>query len=563
MRLIYAFVINLLLFLTLPLRALRRARACPQGGYIEIELDGAVAEIARRRPFWQRAREPLALESLRRALRLAARDRRVAGVLLRLKSFTGGSARATSLRSMLTEFRATQKRVVVYLPNGGGTLAAYIASAADRVFLGPETELALTGFAVEANHLRGALDRLGVEAEVMAKGRYKTAGEFLTQRSMSEPQREQLSALLDVAWDVLVEALSSGRKVDRARAAGFVEGGPWSAKEAVNQGIADAVLYEDELEKALDPEREGGARSVSHRRYVRRRQLRWVRPLRGPYLAVVDVVGPIVTRAPFLLVPVAAEEPVVKTLRAVADDPRALGLLLNVSSRGGSAVASDRMLHAIRLVAEKKPVVAYLGDVAASGGYMVAVGAHCIVAQPTTVTGSIGVVAARLVGQGLLGKLGIDVEVVKRGAHADMLSPARRLEPDERALLERQIDEVYASFVDAVARGRKRPPAEIAGLAGGRVWSGRDAHRHGLIDQLGGFDLALQELRTRIGAAGARLEPLLVGPRHLAASPKLLGFLRSASDALGLGPLSELSALALSEPGARAWLLSEAAALGD
>ena len=180
MRLLFALVIDFWLLVFWPLRALRRALAAPRGAFVELVIDGAVVEVARRVPFWQRRSQPLALESLRRLCRVLAEDARVAGLFVRFRSLAGGSARATSLRDILLALRAAGKRVVVHLPHGGGTLGMYVASAADEVLLGPETTLELTGFAVEASHVKSALDRVGLEAEVLAKGRFKSAGEILT-----------------------------------------------------------------------------------------------------------------------------------------------------------------------------------------------------------------------------------------------------------------------------------------------------------------------------------------------------------------------------------------------
>lgn len=562
-RILFAILVNLLLLGLWPIRWLRKQLAAPRGGWLEIEIDGGLTEVARRLPFWQRRHQPVALQSLRRLLAVAAEDARVHGVLFRIESLRVGSARATSLRDVLLGFRKAGKKVAVYLPHGGGTLAAYVASAADVVLLGPETHLELTGFAIEATYLRGALDRLGIEPEVFAKGRFKTAGEFLEQKSMSEAQREQLGALLDVAHGALLDALASGRKVTRERASAWVEEGPWSAKGALEAGLCDAVAYPDELATKLEPSRPGGARLVPAARYLRRRQPRFVPILRPRHVAVVDVVGPIVSEAPFSLVPVAAEQPVCRTLELAHKDPRVRGVVVHVSSRGGSALASDRMLRALSALAKDKPVAVYMGDVAASGGYMIAVGAPTIVAQPTTVTGSIGVVAARLVGEALLGKLGIAVETVKRGAHADMTNPARRLSPDERLALGRQLDDVYRSFLDAVARGRQRSVEQIEPLAGGRVWSGRDAHAHGLVDRLGGFDVALADVQRRIGPGAEALEPVVIGPEHFRPPGPLARLVRGGAAVLGLDAVVDLAALALGEPRARAWLWSEVAGVSD
>ncbi len=552
-RLLYHLLLDLVGVVLLPLRLLARARAAPRGAWLRVDVDGPVVDVARALPFWDRRPRPLSLQALRRAIQLAGEDPRVAGVLVVIKRLHAGSATATSLRDALSLVSRAGKRLVVVLPDGGGTREMYVGSVADKLVLGPETVLSMLGFAVEAEYLKDALDRVGVEPEVFARGRYKTAGEMLVSRSMSDAQREQLDAVLDAAWDALIDALSSGRGVERAVAEQWVHGGPWSASAAMAQGIADAVVYDDDVAAMLDPARKDGAPIVGIGRYVARRKLRW-RPLRRkPYIAVVDVHGPIASAQPFGFLPMALEGAVRASLKRVLDDPKARGAIVHIDSRGGGALASDRMLHELLRLSAKKPVVAYMGDAAASGGYMVAVGAHAIVAQPTTLTGSIGVVAARVVVGPVLEKLGIHTEVVKRGARADMLSPMRHLDDGERAAMDQQLDEVYRSFIDAVARGRKRTPDEIAPLAGGRVWSGRDAARHGLVDRLGGFDVALEELRARLGAGAARLEPRAVSATRLSPPLALLPRLLGGSAELA-GPVPELVSLALATRSERAWL---------
>lgn len=544
MRLLISLIVDLWRLFWWPLLVLRRRRAAPKGAWLRVEVDGAVVEVLPRLPFWDRRPRPLALQRLRRVVALAARDARVAGIFVELKHLSGGSASAKALRDVLVEARQRGKRVVVYLPHGAATRETYVASAAERVLLGPETFVSPLGFAVEAQYFKDALDKVGVEPEVFARGRYKTAGEMFVARTMSEAQREQLDALLDVAWDTLVDALSTGRGVERGIAEQWINAGPWSADSAVAQHIADGVVYEDQLAELLEPGRKGGAPFMAAQRYLRRRRIRF-RPLRRrPRIGVIEVHGPIVGKPAFGLLPMAAEQPVRQAIQRALDDPRVRGVIVHVDSPGGSALASDRMLHDLRRLAAKKPVVAFMGNVAASGGYMVAVGAHMIVAQPTTITGSIGVVAARFVVGPVLERVGIGVEVVKRGARADMESPVRHLDEGERAVLDRQLDEVYGSFLRVVSEGRRRPLAEIEPLAGGRVWSGRDALARGLVDRLGGFDAALAELRARIGPGAERLEPEVVGaprlPAPAALLPRLLGGFARVPDALGALPLAPL-----------------------
>lgn len=546
-RLIFSLLVNLVTLLLWPLVVLGRHRAAPKGAWLEVEIDGAIAELVQRQPFWMRQKPVFALNALREAIALAAQDARIAGLLVTLKSVRAGSATASALRGLLLEARRAGKRVAVYMPDGAGTRETYVASAADLVVVGPETFVAPLGFAVQSAYVRRALDRAGVEAEVFARGRYKAAGESLVLDRMSDPQREQLGALLDVTWDVLITALSEGRKVPRERAEQWVERGPWSARTALEQGIIDEIAYADELGKELvspgarvesDEEGEGPPR-VSVKKYLRARR-RGLRPLvRKPKVAVIEIKGPIVSEH-VGVAPVAAEDEVCRAVDRAREAARYRAAVLYIDSPGGSALASDRMLHAIRRLAAKKPVIACMGDAAASGGYMVALGAHAIFAQPTTITGSIGVVSARVVLQPLLDRLGIVVDVVKRGRRADMMSMAHGLDPEDRAAVEGQLDDIYQSFLQAVALGRRRDVSEIEELAGGRVWSGRDALAHGLIDQLGGFGEALAEARRRLGPAFAKLEPELISALHWRPRggliPRLLQLLpRTASplDALG------------------------------
>jgi protease-4 len=242
----------------------------------------------------------------------------------------------------------------------------------------------------------------------------------------------------------------------------------------------------------------------------------------------------------------ADSEQLIGALRVARQAKAVRGVVLLIDSPGGSVLASDRIYHEVVRLAEKKPVVAYFVNVAASGGYYVAAGAHAIVAQPTTVTGSIGVVATHLVLGPLLAKLGIVTELVKRGARADMLSPSRPLDDGERAAMIRDIDGYYQEFVEIVARGRGRPPGEIEKLARGRVYSGAEAHRLGLVDHLGGFDTALDVVRERLGEPRQLEAALIKAPRSTPAPPELPRPLVSLLESAPLDRIREIGTLALS-----------------
>jgi protease-4 len=319
----------------------------------------------------------------------------------------------------------------------------------------------------------------------------------------------------------------------------------------MEQGIVDDVMYAEDLLRELGPKGEE-APTLSVGRYLRRHRALF-RPLFRPRrIAVVEVRGAIVSDQPTEWLPMAVESHVCDALRAAREAPWVRGVVVFVDSRGGSASASERMLHEVRRLAKDKPVIACLGDTAASGGYMVAVGTHAIVSQPTTVTGSIGVVSARVVASKLLERVGIRVETIKRGAHADMMSATRALDAGERASLDRVMGTIYRGFVQAVATGRGREPEEIEPLASGRVWSGKDALERGLVDRLGGFETALEEVRKRIGPGAETMVPVLIAPRKVPSLPTMLrGILEPAS----VGAAGDLAALS-TMGGDRVWAWS-------
>ena len=555
---IVAFVLNLLRLLLFPLHALRRSRAAPAGAWLTLTLDGPVVDLTPpRRPwslFRRFGRAPLAIARLRELTRTMAADPRVRGLFLEVRSIGAGPAVLTSLRDVLSEIRAAGKDVIAYLPRGADNRSLYLASAARLVLVGPETTVAPLGFAAHGRYVRSALSRLGVEPEVFAKGMYKSAGESLVRDTMSDAQREQLGALLETHHDALVSALAQGRKVAREVAVRWIDEAPHSAAAALELGIVDGVAHDDDLDRFLAPEG-GPARRVPAFRYQKLRDATRLRPLRRrPVIGVIEVHGPIVSQARFSLSRVAVEGPLIAAVRLARADPRVRGIVLHIDSPGGSALASDRIYHEVMRAAEVKPVIAYLSNVAASGGYYIAAAADAVVAQRQTVTGSIGVIAARFVVGPLLERLGVFTDVVKRGARADLFSPSRRLDEDERTLFQRELDTFYQTFLRAVARGRNKPIEEIEPLARGRIYSGTDAHACGLVDYLGGFERALHEMRDRLGEAGRGLEPVVITPpRHALPPPEIVKIpapIPAVMESLGLASMMETLSLGLDREGA-------------
>jgi protease-4 len=554
---------NILRLALLPLWLLVRHLRRPRGRWIEARLAADPSEIAVPLPRWRalltRSAPPKlrSIAELRRACSALATDPRMDGLLVYIPHLSCGWATCASLRQELATLRARGKRVVAYLPLGGGDRELYVASAADRVLTSPPASISLLGVASQPLYLKAVLDRLGLELEVEARKQWKTAAEPLLREEMSDAQREQLGALLGAIQGELERALATrpGLSLDAVRAA-FTRGvmGLRAAREA---GLIDGSCYEDELNAQLGTK----VAPLPLRRYLQLREVRLWRPLRRPgYVAVVPVHGAIVHASSSLPGRRAATlGGLTAALRQVARDPRALGVLLYVDSPGGSALASDLIHRELVQLRAKKPVVAFMGDVAASGGYYVAAPCQRIVAQPTTLTGSIGVVSARVLGGTLARRLGVRPQVVRSAPHADLHSPFRPLEPDERALVAAEVDEVYASFVQVVANGRGRSVEEIEQLAGGRVWSGSDALKAGLVDELGGFEQALQALRALVPKL-QKVAPGELPMRMVAGGPNLPPTASPDPNAAGLlgvasAELGELWALCQAGESALAYAL--------
>jgi protease-4 len=490
----------------LPVWWLLRLLGRPRSRWLVVQVGARLSELDRPRPLLVRLLPklgralPTSLATLRRLAQHAGDDRHVTGVVLVIPQLMAGWAECKGLRDVIAALRERGKEVAVYLPEGGGNREIYVATAAERIWMPPEATLMPLGLAAVNRYLRPVLDRLGVEVEAFARAEYKTAVEPFVRESMSDAQREQLTALLETFQDELVQAMAArpGMTPDSARglfARAFLRG-----RDAVEAGLIDGVCYEDELTEELvaGSQQAPPPQLLPAGRYLAYREARFFVPLRpAPYIAVVPIRGPIVDSAPAGRRSRADRHEVVQAIRAARKDRRAVGVLLYINSPGGSATASDLIHREVVRLAETKPVVAFMGDVAASGGYYVAAPCHAIVAQPVTITGSIGVVSARILLRDVLERVGIRTEVVRLAPHADMFSPHRALESEERQLLEGQLDAFYQGFVDVVARGRGRSRDEVEPLARGRVWSGAAAADRGLVDELGGFELAAQRLAER------------------------------------------------------------------
>ena len=429
----------------------------------------------------------------------AADDGAVGAVVLEIGDLPAGAGKTEELRATIQRLRQ-RKPVLAYLT--GGSLKSYwLATAASSVAMTPSSTLMVSGLAASQYYLKDGLARLGVVVEVARTGGYKTAPEPFTRTGPSPQAKEMTGAILDDLFDRLIADVAASRKLDPAALRALVDRGVFSAAEARQERLVDELLWPDEVEGWVR-KASGAALAVSdgyHPAPLRQART-WGRP---PVIAIIGLEGVITAgrsrREPLGSGGMSGAESVVDQLDQAAEASEVKAIVLRIDSPGGDAVASDLIWRAVKKAREKKPVIASMGDLAASGGYLVAVGAERIIAQPSTLTGSIGVFVLKPELSGLLEKLSIHRDVQTRGKNADIASLARPWTTEERALVEKQVDVVYANFLDRVVEGRALPRAEIEKVAGGRVWTGRQALERKLVDQLGGLGDAVAAARQRAG----------------------------------------------------------------
>ncbi len=421
-------------------------------------------------------------------LKKAKADPAITGIVVKLEDEGLGFAQAQELRDGILDFRQSGKRLWVYAADLGMT-GFYLASAADRIVLHPLGGVVIPGVAVQTIFLKGTLDKLGVKPEVYRYGKYKSAVETFTEESLSDANREQLQALVNGIYDEFISAVGSGRNISSADMDSLVGRAFFRADEAQRAGLIDIVCYEDELDSILKKEFKGG-RKTPERWLVAKKEFsdRWDEPLE---IAVLYASGSIIQGESgtdfFTGEQRLGATTLCELIRRVRDNKKVKGVVLRVNSSGGDGFASDLIWRELELLKKKKPLIVSMGAMAASGGYYISCGADQIFAQPTTITGSIGVFDLRLITEGLYNKLGMRRQTVKRGEHADALLNTRDLNPVEDSIFQNQVEWFYQQFVEKVAKGRNLSSLQVDSAGQGRVWLGRDAYRLRLVDSLGGL----------------------------------------------------------------------------
>ncbi len=425
-------------------------------------------------------------------------DNRIKAVMLDVNMSGAGWGKAEEIRDAIADFRSSGKPVYAYMEYGMNK-EYYIASACDKIYLAPPGELFINGLAADVMFFRGSLDKLGIYPDIFQIGKYKSVGDTFTRKDMSDAHREFMNSLLDDLFNRYVEAIAKGRGKSAEDVRAIIDNAPYSAAKAKDAGLVDGVSYRDELEKELKSRL--GYKETDDLRLVKGSAYTDVEPEslgldKGEKIAVIYATGDIGSgqseNSPSGSQSIGSDT-LAKALNDARNDKSIKAIVIRVDSPGGSGLASDIIWHAVVAAKEKKPVVISMSDVAASGGYYIAVGASKIIAQPSTITGSIGVVAGKPVMKGFYDWIGISNEYLLRGKQAGMFRETDKFTPEERAKFEDWIKNTYYNdFVPKVAKGRNKDAAYIDSIAQGRVWTGAQGKDRGLVDEFGGLDRAVE-----------------------------------------------------------------------
>jgi protease-4 len=432
-------------------------------------------------------------------LKKAKTDKRIGAVIIDLRSIHAGWAKADELRAAIRDFRDSNKPIYAYL-EAGSNKEYYIATACQRIYIPPVGDLYINGLDAQTMFYRGALDKFGVFIDNYQIGKYKSAPEQYTRRNMSPGQREVTNSLLDNQFERYVNAISHGRLKTPEAVRALIDGAPYSAGEAVRQDLVSGALYRDDVyyivKKVL------GYRDNQKLATITDADYRRVSPEslglnQGEHVAVIYAAGAIgpgkSTDGSFFEDAMVGSDTMVNAIQDARDDDSIKAIVLRIDSPGGTTTASDLIWGAVESAKKKKPVVVSMSDYAASGGYYIAANANRILAQPSTMTGSVGVYSNKSVVKGLYDMLGINVEHISRGKQAAIFRENEQFTPQERALFEDKLkDFYYQKFLPKVADGRKRDVKYVDSIAQGRVWSGAQAKEIGLVDEFGGLDRAIE-----------------------------------------------------------------------
>src|SRR5713226_8242225 len=441
--------------------------------------------------------QPQSLNSLLAQLRKAKVDKRITAVMLDIDMPETGWAKAEEIRAAIAAFRTSGKPVYAYMEYGMNK-DYYIATACDKIFLPPPGELFTNGLAADVMFFRGSLDKLGIYPDIYQIGKYKSAGDTFTQKQMTDAHREFINSLLDDLSGRYMDGIARARGKSAADVKTLIDNAPYTAKQAKDAGLIDGTAYHDEVEKEL--KKRLGYKDSDDLHIVKASEYRQISQEslglnKGEKIAVVYAAGDIVSgKSQFggEGETTIGSDSLVKTIEEARDDKGVKAIVLRIDSPGGSGLASDIIWRAIESAKEKKPVVVSMSDVAASGGYYIACNANKIVAEPSTITGSIGVVGGKPVVRGFYDWIGVTNEYVLRGKNAGLFRETEKFNDTEREKWQGFLGSTYDDFISKVGKGRGKEKSHIDSIGQGRVWTGSQGKERGLVDEYGGLDKAIE-----------------------------------------------------------------------
>ncbi|MBX5480747.1 MAG: signal peptide peptidase SppA [Myxococcaceae bacterium] len=478
--------------------------AVPAKVVLELKLDDDLPEIANESPFEALGEKKMTMRDVLDALERAGDDDRVQGLVAYIGRSPGSPAGIEELRDAIKAFRAKGKTAVAWTDSfgesGNGNGVYWLATAFDEISLQPSGGVGLLGFNAEQPFLKDTLDKLGVKPELGARYEYKNAVNMFTEEGFNGPHREATERYLTSIFDAMVKDIAADRKLTEEQVRTLIDGGPVLSEEALKAKLVDRLEYRDEVYDRIKNGFGKGAELLYLDKYLERAG----RPhqVGESTIALIYGVGQVQRGKSSEVSPLSGEgamgsETLSAAFRRASEDPSVKAIVFRIDSPGGSYVASDTIRREVQRAREKgKPVIVSMGNVAASGGYFVAMEADKIVAQPGTITGSIGVFSGKFVTRDLWAKLGVNWDNVQVGKNADIFSTDHEFTPEQRARLDAELDFVYRDFTTKAAAGRKLPLEKLQAVARGRVWTGADAKEIGLVDELGGLPRAMELAKT-------------------------------------------------------------------
>lgn len=508
----FLILIGLLVFSLLIFNISPKEVQVESNSYLEIKLEGRLEEYSPVVPYMEFLQgKTISLYDTWMNLRKASLDPRIKAVVLKFGLLDSDWAKIEELRQAVYDFRKSGKPVIAYFEESpDADKEYYLATACDKIILHPLGWLGVNGLASYVPFFKGTLDKLGIKAEFEHIEEYKTAYNQFTEKGFTTAHREMMESIYNDIFNYYFKQITAARHKTPEEMKKLIDHGYFQGKEAVDCGLVDGLAYEDQLLEVMNLKNIKQLNKISNEKYAK------VNPAsfglnRGKKVALIFATGTILSGEEQVVA--LGSETFTRWLRAAVKDKSIAAIVVRIDSPGGSAVGSDIIWHELVKARGEKPVVISMSGLAGSGGYWMALGGHKIIAQPQTLTGSIGVIAGKFSFEGLMKKLGINTEKIVLGKEADAFSVYREFTPEERNILKNQIQSIYQQFLERVASSRNLSIEEVHRIGRGRVWTGNQAKELNLVDDLGGLNLAIESAKKMAGIPAEEEVKLVIWPK--------------------------------------------------